>query len=82
MRTRPTLPGGTRRRSASASLAISPRTARVLVRYRSNDYSVPTTYGFRLVVVKGFVEEGRDPVRRRRDRPASTLATQSRPVRP
>ena len=37
------------------------RTARVsstsLVRYRGNDYSVPTTYGFREVVVKGFVEE-------------------------
>ncbi len=37
------------------------RAARVssmaLVRYRSNDYSVPTAYGFRDVVVKGFVEE-------------------------
>ena len=37
------------------------RTARVsstaLVRYRGNDYSVPTTYGFREVVVKGFVDE-------------------------
>jgi transposase len=37
------------------------RTARVsstsLVRYRGNDYSVPTVYGFRAVVVKGFVEE-------------------------
>jgi transposase len=36
------------------------RTARVsstsLVRYRGNDYSVPTAYGFREVVVKGFVE--------------------------
>lgn len=28
-----------------------------LVRYRCNDYSVPTTYGFRDVLVKGFVEE-------------------------
>ena len=28
-----------------------------LVRYRGNDYSVPTTYGFRDVLVKGFVEE-------------------------
>ena len=27
-----------------------------LVRYRSNDYSVPTTYGFQDVVVKGFVD--------------------------
>ena len=28
-----------------------------LVRYRSNDYSVPTAYGFQDVMVKGFVEE-------------------------
>ena len=28
-----------------------------LVRYRGNDYSVPTAYGFRDVLVKGFVEE-------------------------
>ena len=28
-----------------------------LVHYRSNDYSVPTAYGFQDVVVKGFVEE-------------------------
>ena len=27
-----------------------------LVRYRSNDYSVPTAYGFQDVVVKGFVD--------------------------
>ena len=37
------------------------RAARVssmaLVRYRTNDYSVPTTYGFQDVVVKGFVDE-------------------------
>ncbi len=37
------------------------RAARVsstaLVRYRCNDYSVPTAYGFRDVVVKGFVDE-------------------------
>jgi transposase len=37
------------------------RAARVsstaLVRYRSNDYSVPTRYGFQEVVVKGFVAE-------------------------
>jgi transposase len=37
------------------------RTARVsstsLVRYRSNDYSVPTTHGHRSVTVKGFVDE-------------------------
>jgi hypothetical protein len=28
-----------------------------LVRYRTNDYSVPTSYGFQDVVVKGFVDE-------------------------
>jgi hypothetical protein len=28
-----------------------------LVRYRGNDYSVPTAYGFRDVVVKGFVDQ-------------------------
>ena len=37
------------------------RAARVsstsLVRYRCNDYSVPTTFGFRDVLVKGFVDE-------------------------
>lgn len=37
------------------------RAARVsstaLVRYRTNDYSVPTAYGFRDVMVKGFVDE-------------------------
>lgn len=37
------------------------RAARVsstaLVRYRTNDYSVPTAYGFQDVIVKGFVDE-------------------------
>lgn len=28
-----------------------------LVRYRTNDYSVPTAYGYRDVMVKGFVDE-------------------------
>lgn len=28
-----------------------------LVRYRCNDYSVPTRYGFQDVLVKGFVDE-------------------------
>jgi transposase len=28
-----------------------------LVRYRANDYSVPTSYGFQAVLVKGFVAE-------------------------
>jgi hypothetical protein len=41
--------------------ACEVRMARVsstaLVRYRGNDYSVPTRYGFREVVVKGFVDE-------------------------
>ena len=46
------------------AVALEPcdkRTARVsstsLVRYRDTDYSVPTTYGFREVLVKGFVDE-------------------------
>ncbi len=30
-----------------------------LVRYRSNDYSVPTQYGHRQVWVKGYVHQGR-----------------------
>ncbi len=37
------------------------RTARVssaaLVRHRMSDYSVPTAYGFRDVVVEGFVDQ-------------------------
>lgn len=28
-----------------------------LVRYSTNDYSLPTAYGFRDVVVKGFADE-------------------------
>jgi len=53
------------------------RTARVsstsLVRYRCNDYSVPTRFGFRDVLVKGFVDEvvilcgGEEIARHRRD---------------
>ena len=31
--------------------------AAALVRYRVNDYSVPATYGFRDVPVKGFVNQ-------------------------
>lgn len=51
------------------------RSARVsstsLVRYRMNDYSVPTVYGFREVIVKGFVDEvvifiGSDEIARHR----------------
>ncbi len=41
--------------------ACEKRAARVsstaLVRYRGNDYSTPTAYGFQDVLVKGFVEE-------------------------
>lgn len=53
------------------------RTARVsstsLVRYRCNDYSVPTRFGFRDVLVKGYVDEvvilcaGDEIARHRRD---------------
>lgn len=32
-------------------------TSTSLVRYRCNDYSVPTTHGLRSVIVKGFVDE-------------------------
>ena len=32
-------------------------TSTSLVRYRGNDYSVPTTHGLRSVIVKGFVDE-------------------------
>jgi transposase len=46
---------------ATALEPCDKRTARVsstaLVRYRDTDYSVPTTYGFREVLVKGFVDE-------------------------
>lgn len=31
--------------------------SQALVRYRTNDYSVPTRYGFRDLLVKGFVDE-------------------------
>ena len=30
--------------------------SQALVRYRTNDYSVPTRYGYRDVLVKGFVD--------------------------
>ena len=46
---------------ASAYEACEKRVARVsslsLVRYRANDYSVPTAYGHRDVLVKGYVHE-------------------------
>jgi hypothetical protein len=41
--------------------ACDKRTARVsslsLVRYRRNDYSVPTAYGHREVLIRGYVHE-------------------------
>jgi transposase len=47
--------------AASAYEACEKRAARVssmsLVRYRTNDYSVPTEYGHRDVLVKGYVHE-------------------------
>jgi transposase len=46
---------------AAALEPCEKRAARVsstsLVRYRCNDYSVPTSFGFRDVLVKGFVDE-------------------------
>jgi hypothetical protein len=46
---------------AGAAGAVREAGARVsstaLVRYRTNDYSVPTAYGFQDVMVKGFVDE-------------------------
>src|SRR5664280_3965 len=43
-----------RRSAATAAAGVS---STALVRYRCNDYSVPTAYGFQDVVVKGFVDE-------------------------
>jgi hypothetical protein len=62
--------------------ACEKRTARVsstsLVRYRTSDYSVPTSYGFRDVVVKGFVDQvviicdGEEIARHKRSYPSSS----------
>ena len=41
-----------------------------LVRYRANDYSVPTQYGHRQVWVKGYVHEVVITCSQRRDCPA------------
>ena len=53
------------------------RAARVsstaLVRYRGNDYSTPTSYGFQEVLVKGFVEEVAILVSRDGDRPSRAI---------
>ena len=43
-----------------------------LVRYRTNDYSVPVAYGHRDVVVRGYVGGG-DQLRLGGDSPASSL---------
>ena len=53
--------GAFRRLPAEPFEACDKRAAKVsstaLVRYRMNDYSVPAAYGFRDVLVKGFVDE-------------------------
>ncbi len=38
--------------------ACEKRTTRSLVRYRSNDYSVPVAYGHRDVLIKGYLRQG------------------------
>ena len=48
------LPAGTFEPCEKRSARVSSTS---VVRYRLNDYSVPTTYGFRDVIVKGFVDE-------------------------
>ena len=60
-RRRPTKPA---RRSPRRVSSLS------LVRYRTNDYSVPTQYGHRQVLVKGYVHRSGDRLRQRSDRPA------------
>ena len=50
LRDRPAVPLETCEKRAARVSSTS------LVRYRTNDYSVPTAYGYRDVVVKGFVE--------------------------
>ncbi len=47
------LPSGTFEPCETRAARVS---STALVRYRSNDYSVPTRYGFQDVVVKGFVD--------------------------
>ena len=44
-----------------------------LVRYRGNDYSVPTAYGHREVLVRGYVREDHDRLWRGGDRPAHSF---------
>ena len=42
---------------AKRARPLDPVSSTALVRYRMNDYSVPAVYGFRDVLVKGFVDE-------------------------
>ena len=44
-----------------------------LVRYRTNDYSVPVAYGHRDVIVRGYVDQGGHQLRFRGHRQAQTL---------
>ncbi|WP_454888184.1 IS21/IS408/IS1162 family transposase [Sphingobium herbicidovorans] len=48
------LPSGTFEPCETRAARVS---STALVRYRTNDYSVPTRYGFQDVVVKGFVDQ-------------------------
>ena len=44
-----------------------------LVRYRTNDYSVPVAYGYRDVLVRGYVDAGGDQLRNRGHRQPSQI---------
>ena len=50
-----------------------------LVRYRSNDYSVPVAYGHREVLIRGYVDEVVISLRGRGDRPAPPVLRQRGP---
>ena len=47
--------------------------SQALVRYKTNDYSVPVAYGHRDVWIRGYVDAGRDRLRRRDHRASSPL---------
>ena len=47
--------------------------SQALVRYKTNDYSVPVAYGHRDVWVRGYVDAGGDRLRRRDRRPPSAV---------
>ena len=57
--------------------ACEKKTGRVsslsLVRYRGTDYSVPTAYGHREVLIRGYVPRGGDLLWDRGNRPSSAL---------